>query len=230
MINGIIIQVVGRNNRLDNMFHQISLNLLVSNILVVLSRNNNGVNSCRNWFTIFHLVFTSYLGLTIRTNPRTSSILTYFGQLSTDRSSQVVGQRHKSRSLISSITKHNTLVTSTSILFFYRINRLSDIRRLFLNSNNNVTGSVIKTFSYIIVSDVLDSFTDYLFVVNSSLGRDFTENHYHTSLGTSLTGNTGFRILLDARIKNCVRYLITDLIRVTFIHRFRGKKKYFTHC
>ncbi len=67
------------------------------------------------------------------------------------------------------------------------------------------------------VTNLLQSVSDDLIIVDFSLGGDFTEHHDHTSLGAGLAGDLGLGILSEAGVEDGVRDLIADLIRVTLV-------------
>jgi hypothetical protein len=53
---------------------------------------------------------------------------------------------------------------------------LGDIRRLFLNGNEDVASLIVEALCRVIISDVLDGTTDDPLVVKSGLGRDLISN------------------------------------------------------
>lgn len=101
---------------------------------------------------------------------------------------QLNGQWEEFRGLVSGVSEHDTLITGTKLLkSLLVVKTLSDIRRLLLNGDEDVAGLVIETLGGIIVTNVLDSTTDDLLVIELRLGGDLSENHDHTGLGGSLT-------------------------------------------
>mmetsp|Transcript_20883 Transcript_20883/g.29022 ORF Transcript_20883/g.29022 Transcript_20883/m.29022 type:complete len:239 (-) Transcript_20883:149-865(-) len=204
MVNSFIIQILFRYDWLNHMFHEVGGDLFIGNILRMLSRNNNGMNSLGDRNTIFQFVLTCYLRLTIWTDPFTSSILTDLRQFGSKRRCQHVCQGHQRFSFICGIPKHNSLITSTSIFRFDSIDRLGNIGRLFFNGNNDIACFVIKALGRIIVSNILNGITDHLFIIDSGCCSDFTKDHHHTCLTASLTGHTRIRITCNASIQNCI--------------------------
>ena len=69
-----------------------------------------------------------------------------------------------------------------------------------------------STFGWVVISNVFDCVPDDLLVVDVGLGADFSQQHDHTSLGSSLTGYLSIRVLLEMGIQDSIAYLITYLI------------------
>jgi hypothetical protein len=183
-------------------------------VLRVLDRDDNGVNAKGNESTVLVLVLNGDLGLGIRTQPTEGTVATEVSHLSVQLVGKSNSEGHVFRSLISGITKHDTLVTSTNILNVEGLldETLSNIRGLLLDGNKDVTGLVVETLGRIIITNLLDGVTNDLLVVKLSLGGDFTKDHDHTSLGGSLTSDLGKGILGQAGIENSVRDLIANLV------------------
>ena len=64
------------------------------------------------------------------------------------------------------------------------------------------------TFLNGIVSDVTESVTDDLLVVDVGGCRDLSEDHHHAGLGARLACDTRHGILTDAGVKDGIRDLI----------------------
>jgi len=114
-----------------------------------------------------------------------------------------------------------SLVTSSNIGdFLGDMDRVGDFWRLLFQSHNYLTGVVVASFVCVIVADLLEGVAYNLLVVYDGLGGDFTENHDHIGLGAGLTCHSRIWILGETGIKDCVRDLIAELIRVSFIDTF----------
>ncbi len=212
VVDGLVVEVLSRDDRLDDVLKQLSLDLILSDVLTVLGGDDDGVDTDWDWATVLKSVLAGDLGLAVRSNPWAGTVLADLGQSGTDGCGKLVSKRHHTLGLISGITKHDTLVTSTNIFQLLGIDGLGDIRGLLLDSDDDVAGSVVQTLGNIVVTDFLQGLTDDLLVVDGSRGSDLTEDHNHASLGAGLASNTGGRILTDAGIKDSIRDLVTDLI------------------
>ena len=110
-------------------------------------------------------------------------------------------QRHVLLGLIGSIAKHDALVTGANLLKRAVVQGLSDVRRLLFDGDEDVAGLVVKTLGRVVVSDLFNRVADDFLVVYDGFGADFAKDHDHASLGGSLTGNLGKRVLLEASIE-----------------------------
>jgi hypothetical protein len=230
MVDGLLIQVLGRDHLGDNVLHKLSLDVLVGDILRMLGGDQHGVDTDRDHAAIVVLVLASDLGLTIGAHPGAHASLADLGQTSTKRGGQVVGQRHQSLSLISGVTKHDSLITGTDVLQLGVVNGLGDIGGLLLNGNNDVASAVVKTLGDIIISDVTKALADHLLVVDGGGSGDLSEDHNHAGLGASLASHTGSGVITDACVQHSIGHLITDLIGMSLVDRLGRKEKVITHC
>mmetsp|Transcript_105698 Transcript_105698/g.227848 ORF Transcript_105698/g.227848 Transcript_105698/m.227848 type:complete len:405 (-) Transcript_105698:20-1234(-) len=230
VVDGLVVQVLGGHNRSDDVFHELGADIVVGDVLAVLGGNNHGVHALGNRATVHHLVLAGDLGLSVGAHPRAGAVLADLGQLGAERGGQLVGEGHESLCFVGGISEHDSLITSTNVLELHVVDRLSDIGGLLLDGDDNVAGSVIHTLGNIIVSNITESLADNLLVVHGGRGGDLTEDHNHTGLGAGLTSHTRGRVITDAGVKDGIRDLITDLIRVSLIDRFRRKKEVLRHC
>ncbi|KAI5424792.1 hypothetical protein KIW84_030831 [Lathyrus oleraceus] len=146
--DGLLVQVLLGDNRLDDMFLKIGGDLVITDSLVVLCGNEDSVDTDRNHSTVFIVILNSNLCLAVWSQPSTGTVLPNLGKTSTKFGCKDMAQRHKLRSFISSITKHMTLITSTNLFGTFRemsMNTLSNIRTLLLNIDQNLTFVSIKT-------------------------------------------------------------------------------------
>ena len=98
--------------------------------------------------------------------------------------------------VLSSVSEHDTLVTSTVRFEVSVVETLCDVGRLLLDGNEDIAGCskgacqcmkdqhwhtgptlVVKTLVGVIVADLLNGSTDDRLEVDGGLGGDFTENH-----------------------------------------------------
>ena len=91
---------------------------------------------------------------------------------------------------IGGISKHNTLITGTNVFYLDGVDTLSNIRRLFFDSNDDIARLVIETFGWIVITNVFDGVADDLFIVDRGGGGNFTKDHDHAGLATRLTCHT----------------------------------------
>mmetsp|Transcript_17406 Transcript_17406/g.25745 ORF Transcript_17406/g.25745 Transcript_17406/m.25745 type:complete len:244 (-) Transcript_17406:96-827(-) len=225
VINGLFVQELFGNNGLDDMLHKVRCNLLVGNILRVLRRDDNGVNALGDRNSVLQFVLARDLGLSIGTDPCAGSILADLRQLGSEGRGKIVRQRHERFRLVRGVSKHDTLISSTNVFHARSINRLGNIRRLFLDSDNNIASLVVKALSGIIVSNVLDGIANDLFVVDRGGSCDFSKNHNHARLAACFACNTRRRVSSDASIEDGVRDLIAELIRMSLVNGLGSEQK-----
>ncbi|RDY11474.1 hypothetical protein CR513_03857, partial [Mucuna pruriens] len=81
--DGLLIEVLFRNDRLDNMLFKVSSNLVIAHSLIMLGGNEDSVNTNWNHGTIVIVVLNSYLCLPIWPQPSTGTILPNLREAST---------------------------------------------------------------------------------------------------------------------------------------------------
>jgi len=228
VVLGVVIKVLGRNDLLDDVLKNSSSEIISRDLISVLGRDDDSVNTERNTSTVLELVLNSDLSLGIGSQPTKGEITTSGSKGSVKLVGKNDSEGEELLSLVGGITEHDTLVTSTKILkSLLVVETLSDIGRLLLNGNKNVTGLVVKTLLRVVVTNVLDGVTDNLLEVELGSSGDLTEDHDHTGLGSGLASNLGEGVLLEAGIEDGVRDLITDLIGVTLTDGLGGEKEGF---
>lgn len=205
MVDCLLVEVFSRDRLPDDLLKDLFPQLLGGDVLRVLGRHDNSVNTPGDDCTVVVLVLNGDLGLGVGSEPWKRTVAAG----SRHNGVQLVGendsQGEELRSLVGGISKHDTLVTSAKLLeCLVEVETLGNVLRLLLNGDQDVTSLVVETFVGIIVSDFLDSATDDLLVVKLGAGGDFTKDHDHTSLGGSLTTDFGERVLSQASIKNGV--------------------------
>ena len=118
------------------------------------------------------------------------------------------------------------MITGSELLeSLVELEALGDIGRLLLDTDHHVAGLVVETLVGVIVADVFDRAADDALVVQLGLGGDLTQDHDHARLRGGFTGHLGGGILPQAGIENRIRYLIADLVWMTFTDRFGGEEE-----
>lgn len=216
MVDGLVVEVLGGDDLLDDLLLNLLAELLSGDILGVLGRDDDGVDALGNNSTVVVAVLNGNLGLGVGSEPGEGAVAAGSGHGSVELVGEEEGKGEELRGLVGSIAEHDTLVTGTELLeSLLVVETLRDIGRLLLNGDEQVAGLVVETLGGVIVADVLDSFTDDLLVVEVGLGGNFTEDHDHAGLGGSLASNLGEGVLGEAGIEDGIRNLISDLVGVT---------------
>jgi hypothetical protein len=218
VVDGLVIEELGGDDLLDDLLLDLLTELLGGNVLAVLGRDDNGVDTLGDDGTAVVCVLNSDLGLGVGSQPWDGAVLAGIGHGLVELVREEEGKGQELRGLVGGISEHDTLVTGTKLLkSLLVVKTLSDIGRLLLNGNEDVAGLVVEALLGRVVADVLDGITDDLLVVEVCLGGDLTEDHDHTGLGGRLAGDLGERVLLEAGIEDGVR----DLIAMEWSAKFR---------
>ena len=186
------------------------MNLLLSYILIMLGRKNNGIQTDRLAVLI---VLYGYLGLSIRTKIRKGSVLTNLSQTSCKLVSQSDRVRHVLLGLIRCITEHHTLISCTNCIegivihciflcLKCLVNAESDIGRLLVKCNHNATGIAVKTILCTVISDLTNRLTNNFLNIDICICGNLSHYHNKTGRTASLTCYTAHRVLLHQSIQN----------------------------
>lgn len=181
VIDGAVIQKVGRNDLLDDLLPELLTEVLGGDVVAVLGRDDNGIHTQRLDSAVVVGILNGDLGLGVRTDPWEGSIETSLLHGLVQLVGKQNGQWQELRGLVGGIAKHDTLVTGTELLeSLLIVKTLGNIGGLLLNSDQDIAGLVVEALRRVIVTDILDGGTDDLLVVELGLGSDFTEDHDHT--------------------------------------------------
>jgi len=230
VVDGLVVDHVGRDDLGDDLLLDGLGDLLVGHIRIVLSGDNNSVDTTGDQVArarLVLLVLDGHLALHVGAEPLDSTRLAGISQSLHKLSRKDVGHRHALLSLVGRIAKHNALVTSTDVLVDLSVTEdtLGDIWALLGDVDKDTAALVVKAFVAVVVADVADSLADELVVVDVGSGGDLTEDHDHAGLGRSLTGDTAVGILLETGIKNSIRNTVAELVGMALRDRLRGEEK-----
>ena len=228
---GVCIYHVCRENRIENIFLNVSMDLFLGNFLTVLGGKNNSFQTKR--FAVL-IVLYGNLGLSIRTKVRKRTVFTNVGQSLCQFVSKRDGVRHQLRSLVGCITEHHTLIACADcfqlaviheMLFCFQcfVNAHGDIGGLLINGSDDCTVVSVESEFSSGVSDLADGVADDLLDIYVSFGSDLTHNQYKTGGGAGLTSNTAHGILSHQRVQDGIGNLVTDFVRMAFSYGLGSK-------
>ena len=109
---GLVIDKLLREDRVEDILLYILMDLLLSNVLIMLSRKDNSLKT--EWLTILIILYRN-LSLSIRAKILKSAVFSYISKSLSELVSKRDRIRHIVVSLVCSVTEHHTLVTSTGI-------------------------------------------------------------------------------------------------------------------
>ncbi len=207
----VVVEVLGGDDLLDDLLLDLLAELLGGDVLAVLGRDDDSVDTERDDGTVVVSVLNGDLSLGVRSQPGQGAVATGVGHGRVELVGEDEGQGQELRGLVGGIAEHDTLVTSTELLeSLLVVETLSNVGRLLLDGDENVAGLVVEALIGGVVANVLDGTTDDLLVVEVGLCGDLTEDHDHAGLGGSLTGDLGEGILPQASIKDSIGDLIAE--------------------
>lgn len=189
MVDGTVIQEVGRNNLLDDLLKDLLAEVKSRDLLSMLSRDDDSINAKGDSSTTILLILDGDLGLRVRSKPGKSFIAARNSHGCIKLMRKHDSERHQLLRLVRRVSKHDTLVTRPMVLQRAMIEPLRDVWGLLLDGNEDVTGFVIKTLGRIVVANLLDSLADDLLVIKLGFGGDLAKDHDHASFSSGLTSD-----------------------------------------
>lgn len=209
VVHGLLVKVLGGDDTLDDLLEDLLAELLGGDVLGVLGRHNDGVDTERDDGTVVVGVLNGDLGLGVGTEPGELAAVTGLLHGAVELVGEEEGQGQELRGLVGGISEHDTLVTGTEVLkSLVVVKTLGNVGRLLLNGDEHVASLVVEALGRVIVANVLDGVTDGLLVVETGLCGDLAEDHDHTGLGGSLASNLGERVLAQTGIENGIGDLV----------------------
>ena len=181
VVNGSVVQILRGDSLLDDLIEDLLPEVRGGDILGVLARDDDGINTLGDEGTAVVLVLDGDLGLGIGTQPREGAITPGLGHGRVELVRQQKSKGEKLGGLIGGIAEHDTLITGTELFEgLLVVQTLSNIRRLLLNGNEDVAGLVVEALVRAVIADIPDGVTDDLLVVKASMGSDLAKDHDHT--------------------------------------------------
>ncbi len=213
VVDGLLIEVLGGDDGLDDVLHDVLVNLLVGDVGLVLGGDDDGVDADGDHAAVLLLVLDGDLGLTIGAQPLEGSILANVGETLAEAGGEEVGEGHELGGLIGGVAEHDALVTSADLLdALVEVDALGDIGALLLDGDDDVAGVAVDALVGGGVADVADGGTDDVLEIDLGVGGDLTEDHDHAGLGGGLAGDLGLGVLGEAGVEDGIGNLIAELV------------------
>jgi len=228
VVDGVLVKVLRRDDRLDDVLVDVRGDLVVRHRLVVLRGEQDRVHADRHHGAALVLVLDRHLRLAVRAQPRADSVLAHLRELVSELRREHVRERHELGRLVRGVSKHVALVAGADLLErlgSHAVHTLADIGGLLLELHHNLARLVVKALLGSVEADLLASLAHNLLVVHLRLGGDLAEHHHHARLGARLAGNLGVRVLLEHGVKHGIGHLIAELVRVSLVHGLGGEKE-----
>jgi hypothetical protein len=106
---------------------------------------------------------------------------------------------------------------------------MGDVGRLLADDVENPATRPIETHVGGVVADIEDRLANQRFHIDPRSGRHFAGDDHYTGLDQRFAGHSPARVRVQNCIEYRVRYLVSDLIRVTLGHRLRRETKILAH-
>lgn len=213
VVDGLLIEVLGGDDGLDDVLHDVLVNLLVGDVGLVLGGDDDGVDADGDHAAVLLLVLDGDLGLTIGAQPLEGSVLANVGETLAEAGGEEVGEGHELGGLIGGVAEHDALVTSADLLdALVEVDALGDIGALLLDGDDDVAGVAVDALVGGGVADVADGGADDVLEIDLGVGGDLTEDHDHAGLGGGLAGDLGLGVLGEAGVEDGIGNLIAELV------------------
>jgi len=229
---GVGVQVLGRDDGLDDVLHEVLLDLLVGDTILVLGGDEHGVDALGDDLSVNLLDLHRHLDLSVGADPRDQAALANLSEASAELGGKEVGHGHALIGLVRGISEHESLVTSANVLNGTTdVNSLGNVRGLLLEGDDDVGSLVVHALLSGVVSNALDGVADDLLVVDLSLGGDLAKDHDHASLARGLAGDLGVRVGGEARVKDGIGDDVRQLVGVSLVNGLGGEEvSALRHC
>lgn len=209
VVDGLLVEVLGGDDTLDDLLEDLLAELLGGDVLGVLGRDDDGVDTERDDGTVVVGVLDGDLGLGVGSEPGELAVVAGLLHGAVELVGEQESQGQQLGGLVGGISEHDTLVTGTEVLKgIVVVKTLGNVGRLLLDGNEHVAGLVVEALVGVVVANVLDGITDDLLVVEAGLCGDLAEDHDHAGLGGRLAGNLGERVLTQAGIEDGIGDLV----------------------
>lgn len=195
VVNGVCVQQVSGDDYLNDVLLEFLSDVFVGNSGSVLLRNEDSVDTERSNELTFLLVFNGHLHLSVGSHPWADVVNANGVETLDEAVAEHMSQGHEFFGFISSITNHETLITSTDVfVLLVDVHGGCDFVRLSVQCDHHSAVLVVETLLNAVVADFLDSLADDLLVDQIGGRRDFTEDHHEGVLASGFTSNLGIGI------------------------------------
>lgn len=188
---------------LDHKAEEIFSDLIVGDVWIVLCADEDCVDSYWCDEVALFFVLNCNLNFGVGTHPRHDLLLPALFQSPDECAREIVAQGHEVLSLIRGVSDHQSLVSGSDFLLrLVEMHSLSDIRRLFVDGDDDGGIFVVHADIVGVIPDLLDGLSRDLLKVYLSVHRNLTENHADRVFDGTLACNFGVGILGQASIED----------------------------
>ena len=209
------------------MLYQVAGDDILAHIFAVLRAHNDGVDALGNAV----LVLDGYLRLAVGTQVWQGLVLTKLRHALAELVREGYGQGHEFGRLVACEPDHHALVARADRFevvvvaaavahFKSAVNAVHDVRGLLMHGDGDAAGLVIEAVSGVDVAGVADGCAHDSSDVHVGGGGNLAHDDDKARRRADLAGDARPGVVGDDGIKNRVRNLVAELVRVSLCYRF----------
>lgn len=146
MEHGVLIEKVAGNDCFDDFLFQLLAQIVEADFGRMLGGDDHGVDAARHASSSVESVLDGHLGLRVGSHPREGAVTTEFVEMRVQLMGKDQRQRHRLVGLIGGITEHESLVSSSDIIFGSgHVHAGGDFGTLLLKSHKHIAGLVVES-------------------------------------------------------------------------------------
>jgi len=232
--DGLLVEVLLRDDGLDDVLLEVGGDLVVGDGLVVLGGDEDGVDADGHHGAALVDVLHRDLGLAVGPEPGAGAVLADLGEARAELGGQHVAERHQLGGLVGGVPEHVALVAGADLLGplgEVPVHALRDVGGLLLDVDQHLAAVRVEAHVVGDEADLAAGVPDDLLVVHGGLGGDLAEHHHHVGLGAGLARHLAVGVLREAGVEHGVRHLVAQLVGVPLVHGLRGEEEALSrHC
>ena len=222
IVLGVLVQQLGGDGGLDDLFHHVGAQLFHADSLAVLAGNDHGVHT--HGLVVF-IVLHGDLALAVRTQIIHLAVLAHFGQALGQLVSQADGHGHQLGGLIAGIAEHHALVACTGNII---VGAQGDVGTLAIDVGDDAAGVAVEAVLGAVIADGTDDVAGHTGDVDIAIGGDLAHDVDKAGGASGLTGYAGTGVFLENGVQDGIRDLIADLVGMPLGYRL-GREEKFGH-
>ena len=225
VVHGLCVQELGGNGLADHRFDECFLQLLVRDLFGVLVGKDDRCHVGRLAVDVLH----RHLAFAVGAEEIERPVFACLCRRLHDLVCEADRRRHQARGLGAGIAEHHALVSRAHLVVQSRaVDALRDVGRLPLDGGDDRAGFVVDAVGGFRVPDALQHAAHDRGKVDVPVGGDFSAHHHEARGGEALAGDVALRVLLQRLVQHGIRYLVADLVGMSFPNAFRSEDEVFS--
>ncbi len=227
---GVLGDVLGGDNGLDDLLHHGLPQLLQGDVGVVLGgHHDGGAGEHLAVVAVLH----GDLALAVGAQPGELPALAHVGELAGQLVGQVDGGGHQHIRLVAGVAEHHALVAGADeigrvgaalLVLIGLVDAHGDVGGLLVDGGHHRAGAVVEAVGRIGVADALHRAADDGGNIGVVLGGDLAHHGDNTGGGEGLAGHVGGGVVGQNVVQDGVRDLVADFVGVSLGDGLRGKQ------